>query len=76
MGTKLWEVVCDEHGIGGSGGYCGGNDAHLGRINVFYHEASGGKYLPCAVLFGFEPGVIGAETLSRRSASSSSRASS
>jgi hypothetical protein len=27
--------VCDEHDIGGSGEYCGENDAHLGRINVF-----------------------------------------
>ena len=44
MGIKLWEVVCDEHGIGGSGEYCGDNDAHLGRINLLYHEAFGGKY--------------------------------
>ena len=44
MGAKSWEVVCDEHGIGGSGEYCGDNDAHLGRINLFYHEALGGKY--------------------------------
>jgi hypothetical protein len=28
-------VVCDEHGIGGSGEYSGDSDAHLGRINVF-----------------------------------------
>jgi hypothetical protein len=28
-------------GIGGSGEYCGNNDAHLGRINVLYHEAFG-----------------------------------
>jgi tubulin beta len=26
---------------------------------VFYHEASGGKYVPRVVLFDFEPGVIG-----------------
>jgi hypothetical protein len=26
-----------------SGEYCGGNNSHLGRINVFYHEALGGK---------------------------------
>jgi tubulin beta len=65
--------VCDEHGIGGSGEYCGDNDAHLGRINVFYHEASGGKYVPRAVLFDFEPGVTGAVPLSRRSADSSAR---
>jgi tubulin beta len=56
-------VVCDKHGIGGSGEYCGKNDAHLGRINVFYHENLGGKYVPCAVLFDLEPGVIGAVTL-------------
>jgi len=60
MGTKFWEVVCDEHGIGGDGEYCGDNDAQLDRINVFYHEASGGKYVPRAVLFDLEPGVIDA----------------
>jgi tubulin beta len=27
---------------------------------VFYHEASGGKYVPRAVLFDLEPGVIDA----------------
>jgi hypothetical protein len=42
------EVVCDENGIGGSGKYSDDNDAHLGRINVLHHEASGGKYVPCA----------------------------
>jgi tubulin beta len=46
MGTKFLEVVCDEHGIGGIGEYCCDNDAHLDRISVFYHEASGGKYVP------------------------------
>jgi hypothetical protein len=33
-------VVCDEHGIGSSGEYCDDNDAHLGRINVFYRVAT------------------------------------
>jgi hypothetical protein len=60
--------VFDEHGIGGSDEYCGDNDAHVGRINVFYHEASGGKYVPRAVLFNLELGVIGAVALCRRSA--------
>ena len=73
MGTTYWEVVSDEHGIGGSNEYCGDNEAHLGRINVFYHEASGGKCALRAVLFlmDLEPGVIGAGAISRRSASSS-----
>jgi tubulin beta len=34
MGPKFWQVVCDEHGIGGCGEYSGDN--------VLYHEASGG----------------------------------
>jgi tubulin beta len=46
------------HGIGGDGEYCGGNDAQLDRINVFYHEASVDKYVPRTVFF--EPGMIGA----------------
>jgi tubulin beta len=55
-------VACDEHGIGGGGEYCGDNDTQLGRIGVFYHEASyheasGGKYVPRAVLFDLEPGM-------------------
>ena len=60
MCTKLKVVLCDEHGIGGSGGYFGDNDAHLDIINVFYHEAPGGKHLPRAVLFDLVPGVIDA----------------
>jgi tubulin beta len=77
MGTEFWEVVCDEHGIGGGGEYCGDSDTQLGRINVFYLEASGGKYAPPrsarCILIDLEPGVIGAVTLSRRSASSSAQ---
>jgi hypothetical protein len=59
MGTKFWEVVCDENGIGVSGEYYGDNDdndAQLDRISVLYHEASGGEYVPRAVLFNLEPG--------------------
>jgi tubulin beta len=53
-------VLCDEHGIGGDGEYCGDNDAQLDHINVFYYEAPGGKYVARAMLFDLEPGVIGA----------------
>jgi tubulin beta len=73
IGTKFLEVVCDEHGVGGSGEYCGDYDAHFGRINVFYDEALCGKYVPCAVLFDLKPGVINAVALSCRSASCSAR---
>jgi tubulin beta len=39
MGTKFWEVACDEHGICGDGEYYGDNDAQLDRINEINHEA-------------------------------------
>ena len=68
--------MCDEHGIDGSGEYFGDSYAHLGRMTVFYNEALGSKYVPRAVLFDLEPGVIGAVTPSRRSANSSARATS
>jgi tubulin beta len=60
MGIKFWEVVCDVHGKGGGGQDFGDNDAQLGRINELYHKASGGRYVPCAVLFDLESGVIDA----------------
>jgi tubulin beta len=61
--------VRDGNGIGGNSEYCGDNNAHLDHINAFYHERGlGGKYVPRAVLFDLEPGMIGAVTLSRRSA--------
>jgi hypothetical protein len=56
-------MVCDEYGIGGSGKYSGSNDPHLGRINVLYHEALGGKYALRAVLKDLEPGAIGGVNL-------------
>jgi tubulin beta len=58
LGTRLSEVVCDARGTGDDGEYFGDNDTQHGRISAFYHEASGGKYVPRAVLFDFEPGVI------------------
>ena len=60
MGTEFQEVLCDEHGIGGDREYCGDNDAQLDRINVFYPEASGEKYVPRTVLFDLEPAVVDA----------------
>ena len=46
------------HDIGSGEKHCGDNDAQLGGINVFYHEASGGKSVPRTVFF--EPGMINA----------------
>ncbi|XP_062239260.1 tubulin beta chain-like isoform X6 [Platichthys flesus] len=58
IGAKFWEVISDEHGIDPSGTYHGDNELQLERINVYYNEATGGKYVPRAVLVDLEPGTM------------------
>ncbi|KAF0042727.1 hypothetical protein F2P81_004064 [Scophthalmus maximus] len=60
IGAKFWEVISDEHGIDPTGSYHGDSDLQLDRINVYYNEASGGKYVPRAVLVDLEPGTMDA----------------
>jgi len=43
-------VVCDEHGVDATGSYDGDSDLQLERINVYFNEASGGRYVPRAIL--------------------------
>ncbi len=52
------EVISDEHGIDPTGTYHGDSDLQLDRINVYYNEASGGKYVPRSVLVDLEPGTL------------------
>ncbi|RUS84160.1 hypothetical protein EGW08_008088 [Elysia chlorotica] len=56
IGSKFWEVISDEHGIDPTGTYCGDSDLQLERINVYYNEAAGGRYVPRAALIDLEPG--------------------
>ncbi|OEL15710.1 Tubulin beta-1 chain [Dichanthelium oligosanthes] len=58
IGAKFWEVICDEHGIDHTGKYAGDSDLQLERINVYYNEASGGRFVPRAVLMDLEPGTM------------------
>uniref|UniRef100_A0AAQ5Y880 Tubulin/FtsZ GTPase domain-containing protein n=1 Tax=Amphiprion ocellaris TaxID=80972 RepID=A0AAQ5Y880_AMPOC len=58
IGAKFWEVISDEHGIDPSGTYHGDSDLQLERISVYYNEATGGKYVPRAVLVDLEPGTM------------------
>lgn len=58
IGSKFWEVVCEEHGIDPTGSYKGVTDLQLERINVYFDEASGGRYVPRAVLMDLEPGTM------------------
>ncbi|KAM9819525.1 tubulin beta-1 chain-like isoform 1-T5 [Syngnathus typhle] len=50
--------MSDEHGIDTTGSYRGEDDFQLERINVCYNEASGGKYVPRAVLVDLEPDTM------------------
>ena len=58
IGTKFWETITHEHGIGPKGDYQGDNEQQLERINVYFNEADGGKYVPRSVLVDLEPGVM------------------
>ncbi|KAI3745914.1 hypothetical protein L6452_08326 [Arctium lappa] len=59
IGSKFWEVICDEHGVDPNG-CCTGSSTDLRRagINVYYNEASSGRYVPRAVLMDLEPGTM------------------
>ena len=71
---QFWEIISDEHGIDPTGSYAGTSELQLERINVYYNEvnnfrilnvgsnfliqATGGKYVPRAVLVDLEPGTM------------------
>ena len=57
---QFWEAISDEHGVDQTGKYTGDSDLQLERVNVYYNEASSGKYVPRAVLIDLEPGTMDA----------------
>uniref|UniRef100_A0A8C0Z8Y6 Tubulin beta chain n=1 Tax=Cyanistes caeruleus TaxID=156563 RepID=A0A8C0Z8Y6_CYACU len=58
LGGTFWEVISDEHGIDPTGSYHGDSELQLERINVYYNEAAGNKYVPRAILVDLEPGTM------------------
>jgi tubulin beta len=58
IGAKFWEVISGEHGIDTSGNYNGNSDLQLERINVYFNEGRGGRYVPRAILTDLEPGTL------------------
>ena len=58
IGSKFWEIISDEHGIDCNGNYKGDHELQLERINVYYNEGVGGKYVPRSVLVDLEPGTM------------------
>jgi len=58
IGAKFWEKMALEHGINKDGAYVGENSLQLERINVYFNEGMGGRYVPRAVLTDLEPGTM------------------
>uniref|UniRef100_A0A8D2AJN6 Tubulin beta chain n=1 Tax=Sciurus vulgaris TaxID=55149 RepID=A0A8D2AJN6_SCIVU len=58
IGAKFWEVIGEEHGIDCAGSDLGASALQLERINVYYNEAYGKKYVPRAILVDLEPGTM------------------
>jgi len=58
MGSKFWELMSAEHGIDPTGAYVGDNDLQLQRIDCYFNEGQGGRYVPRAVLTDLEPGTM------------------
>eukprot|EP01083_Nonionella_stella_P030921 84745_1 len=58
IGAKFWEVISDEHGVYPTGTYHGYSDLQLELINVYYNEATCGRYVTRAILMDLEPGTM------------------
>jgi len=58
IAAEFWKVVTQEHGIDGHGTYVGDKDEQLERANVFFSESAAGKYVPRAINFDLEVGVL------------------
>mmetsp|Transcript_5394 Transcript_5394/g.16503 ORF Transcript_5394/g.16503 Transcript_5394/m.16503 type:complete len:464 (+) Transcript_5394:141-1532(+) len=58
IGLKFWETISQEHGLDHKGIYQGDNELQLERMNVYFTEAAGARFVPRGVLVDLEPGVI------------------
>lgn len=60
IGSKFWEVIGQEHAIDSNGQFQGTSDIQAERLDVFYAEAPGGRFVPRTLLVDLEPGVLDA----------------
>jgi len=60
IGSQFWNVISEEHGIDARGNYTGTSDYLRERLDVYFNEASSGKYVPRSVIVDLEPGTIDA----------------
>ncbi|KAA8901642.1 hypothetical protein DIURU_003170 [Diutina rugosa] len=57
IGAAFWETICGEHDLDYSGNYHEGDPIRKQKLDVYFNEASSGKYVPRAVLVDLEPGT-------------------
>ncbi|CAG9538508.1 unnamed protein product [Cercopithifilaria johnstoni] len=55
IGTKFWDVISEEHGIGPDGTYSGSSGLQLERIGVYFKETKENKYFPRSVVVDLDP---------------------
>lgn len=55
---QFWELLGEEHRIDLSGAYHGNNDSLLDKLEVYFHQAELGKYIPRSVIVDLEPGSV------------------
>ncbi|XP_076629472.1 tubulin beta-1 chain-like isoform X2 [Colletes latitarsis] len=58
VGGKFWEGIIDEHGLSPDGIFCGESDLQLQRINVYFTEAPGYRFVPRSVLVDLDSGSL------------------
>lgn len=58
IGTKFWETICAEHGLDNDGRYVGTNPLEKKGLNVYFNEASSGKYVPRSINVDLEPATM------------------
>lgn len=51
-------MICDEHGIDPSGIYKGASDLQLERMNVYFVEGRGMRFVPRALMVDLEKGSM------------------
>ncbi|XP_048579207.1 tubulin beta chain isoform X2 [Nematostella vectensis] len=62
-GVKMfWRDIAEEHGIDPTGAKSLIEDTHgrFDRIDVYFHEGNGGRYVPRSILVDLEPGTMDA----------------
>ncbi|XP_076672806.1 tubulin beta chain-like [Andrena cerasifolii] len=58
VGGKFWQVIADEHGLTPDGVFCGESDLQLQRMDVYFTEGVGRRFVPRAVLVDLDPGSL------------------